>query len=213
MNKKRYRGCLLGGAIGDALGLPYVGLTREQIAERSCTGFADPSETMSSVVPVSDLGDSTTGEKLLAGQWSEDTQLTLALAECLIDEQGIFVPESWAHSLARWVNQGPRAPGISSLQAAIQFRTGGVEWDEGADPEGAGAGPAARSAPIALRWPYDSLQRRRIAVLQASVTHGHPDAQAASLAMSEAIAIALAADRETGEWKPSSSQSGKWEKS
>ena len=67
-------------------------------------------------------------------------------------------------------------------------------WDESADPEGAGSGAAARAAPLGLLFCSDSCaeDRRRSTVVQAQVTHGHPDAQAAALAMAEAIAMLTA---------------------
>jgi ADP-ribosylglycohydrolase len=150
--------------------------------------------TVTVVVPVGELGTSQIGQPLAAGQWTEDTQLMLALADSLIEEGGYFIPESWSHALVRWVNDEPRQQGISSIQAALQLRTGGVFWDESADPEGAGSGPAARAAPIGLLFCSEkgSEDRRSSAVIQAQVTHGHPDAQAAALAMAEAIAILTA---------------------
>lgn len=188
----KYRGCLLGAAIGDALGMGFAGLSREEIVSRNGGNeFAAGSGATSLIVPVGDLGESEAGEPLQPGQWTEDTQLMLALAATLIEEGGVFVPEAWSHSLVRWVNAEPRLPGISTLQAALQLRTGGVFWDEAADPEGAGCGPAARVAPIALLYAGDPVLRRRYAVMQAQVTHGHPDAHAAALAMAEAIALLL----------------------
>jgi len=189
--EERFVGCLLGGAIGDALGMPFAGCAREQIADLGgCRDFA-PSRGASSVsVPLSALGDSEVGDLLKPGQWTDDTQLTLALAESLIEEGGLFVPEAWAHKIVRWLNLGPRTPDISTVEAALQLRTGAVMWDEAADPEGASCGPAARVAPIGLFF-TDPTERRRAAVLQAQVTHGRPEAQAGALAVAEAIAMAV----------------------
>jgi ADP-ribosyl-[dinitrogen reductase] hydrolase len=195
-SEDRFRGCLLGGAIGDAMGMPVTGMSREEILALGAVRDFQPSRgAVPIVIPVADLGDSELGELLRPGQWTEDTQLTLALAQTLLEEGGSFIPESWAHNLVRWVHSAPRSPGLSTLQAALQLRTGGVFWDEAADPEGAGCGPAARVAPIALRFAQEPDRRRHAAVLQAQVTHGHPDAHAAALAVAEAIAFMLAQDR------------------
>jgi len=191
----KYTGCLLGAAIGDALATPYTGLTVDQVAESGRVGeFQAARVARSFVIPIGELGEAEAGDKLEAGQWTEDVQLMLALAEALIDENGAFIPEAWAHSLVRWLNGEPRSPGISTLQTAIQLRTSGVQWDEAADPEGAGCGAAARVPPVALLLPTKTKQRNGVALTQAQVTHEHPDAQAAALAIAEAIALLLPLD-------------------
>ncbi len=195
----RFAGCLLGTAIGDALGMGYVGRSAAEIQAAGggsqyvpATGFS-----MAISLPVGEYGATEIGQPLEAGQFTEDTQLTIALAQALIEEGGLFVGESWAHALVRWVNAEPRSSGTSTIQAALQLRTGGVEWDEAADPDGAGSGAAARVAPVGLLYCHDAETRRRVAVTQALVTHGHPDAQAAALAMAEAIALLVAAPSPT----------------
>lgn len=186
----RFTGCILGAAIGDALGMGYVGRTAAEIqASKGGSSFVPAAGfSMAISLPVGEPGATEIGQPLEAGQWTEDTQLMLALVESLSEEGGLFVAESWSHSLVRWVNGEPRSPGISTLQAALQLRTAGVFWDEAADPEGAGAGPAARTAPLALLYCNDLEMRRRAIITQALVTHGHPDAHAAALATGEAIA-------------------------
>jgi ADP-ribosylglycohydrolase len=190
--EEKFSGCLLGGAIGDALGMPWEGKTRAALQEIGLqSDFVSSERVHSLVLPLNEHGETESGNLLAAGQWTDKTQLMLALAETLVEEGGLFVPEAWAHKIVRWVNMEPRAPGLSTLQAALQLRTGGVEWDEAADPEGAGCGPAARVAPIGLLLADDPERRRDAAVQQAQVTHGHPDAHAASLAVAEAVAWAV----------------------
>lgn len=192
---QKYTGCLLGAAIGDALGTPFTGLTGEQRVETGRIGeFLPAREARSFLIPIGELGEAEVGDRLTAGQWTEDVQLMLALADALIEENGAFIPEAWAHSLVRWLNSEPRSPGVSTVQAAIQLRTSGVLWDEAADPEGAGCGAAARVPPVALLFPANAKERGIVAVTQAQVTHEHPDAQAAALAVAEAIALALPLD-------------------
>jgi ADP-ribosylglycohydrolase len=191
-DEAKFVGCLLGGAIGDALGMPFEGWSRAQIAEHGeIRDFAPATRTAPVVIPLGELGESEFEETLRPGQWTDDTQLTLALAETLIEEGGLFVPEAWAHKLVRWLNDAPRGPGLSTLQAALQLRAGDVSWEESADPEGAGCSPASRVTSLGLLY-ADVGKRRRAACTQAQVTHGHPDAQAAALAMAEAVALALA---------------------
>ena len=189
----KFIGCLFGGAIGDALGMPLTGRTRVEIAAIGPVSEFMAAELTAPVsLPLTALADPELDDPLGPGQWTDDTQLSLALADALIEEQGMFVPDTWAHALVRWLNNAPRGPGLSSLEAAVQLRTGGAEWDEAADPEGGGCGAATRAAPIGLAFASDPALRRRCAVLQALTTHGHPDAQAAALAVAEATALVLA---------------------
>jgi ADP-ribosylglycohydrolase len=194
----KYTGCLLGAAIGDALATPFTGLTVAEIEATGRAGDFQPArEAQAFVIPIGELRELSEpgfAERLRAGQWTEDVQLMLALADALIEENGAFIPEAWAHSLVRWLNDAPRSPGISTVQTAIQLRTSGVMWDEATDPEGAGCGAAARVAPLALLFPDRTELRVSTALTQAQVTHEHPDAQAAALAMAEAIALLLPLD-------------------
>jgi ADP-ribosylglycohydrolase len=196
--ESKFIGCLLGGAIGDALGMGFIGWTRAQLARSGEQhDFRGSTETAPISVPFADFGDPEFDDPLGPGQWTDDTQLTLALAETLIEEAGMLVPEAWAHKLVRWLNDYPRAPGLSTLQAAIQLRTGGVLWDEAADPDGAGCGAATRVSPVALFYADDPDRRRYAALLQAQITHGHPDAHAAAFVVAEAIAQVLPLTVET----------------
>ena len=190
INEERFTGCLLGAAIGDALGAGRVGATREELKGEPCD-FGPALNVPVFSIPIGSLGETATGARLKPGQWTDDTQLSIGMAQALIDEGGIFVPEAWAHQLVRWANGSLRGPGLSTLQAALQLRTGGVLWDEASDPEGAGCGAATRVAPLALRYGQASAARHKFAVLQAQVTHGSPDAHAGALAVAEAIALAL----------------------
>ena len=189
---KKIIGCLLGGAIGDALGMPVVGLSRAEIAELGgVRTFLASKGAATLLIPLNVIADSEAGDLLEAGQWTDDTQLTLALAETILEESGRFIPEAWAHKLVHWLNDEPRSPGVSTLQAAMQLRTGGVFWDESGDPDGAGCGAATRTAPIAIFFRNTAALRRECALTQAQTTHGHPDARAATLAVCEAIVSVL----------------------
>ena len=95
MFKKIY-GCLLGGAIGDALGMPFTGLSRAEIAQIGIIRSFEKARTTASLfLPLGAIGDSEEGDLLEAGQWTDDTQLALALAETILDEGGLFIPEVW----------------------------------------------------------------------------------------------------------------------
>jgi len=68
----RFRGCLLGAAVGDALGMPTEGYTAEEIRVR----FGIVEEMMPSPEGHFHFG-------LQAGQFTDDTEETLLLAESI----------------------------------------------------------------------------------------------------------------------------------
>lgn len=73
MNRDRIRGMFMGIAIGDALGVPVETYSAERIVQefgKITTYIQNPTHRWSSQKP--------------AGAWSDDTQLTLAVAESLI---------------------------------------------------------------------------------------------------------------------------------
>src|SRR3954447_5311099 len=109
----RYRGCLLGGAVGDALGAPVEFMTISEILERFGRGG------IRDFVP----------EYGRAGAITDDTQMTLFTAEGLLRafvrsrEKGICHPPSVVHhAYLRWLmTQGQSA-------AKLNFEIGMDGW-------------------------------------------------------------------------------------
>jgi len=67
------RGCMVGTAVGDALGMPSEGMTRQDIISNfgKITGFCDSQSRFS--------------KGLIKGNWTDDTKLTLATAGGLVE--------------------------------------------------------------------------------------------------------------------------------
>jgi ADP-ribosyl-[dinitrogen reductase] hydrolase len=82
----RYRGCLLGLAIGDALGAPL---------ESSKPG---------SFAPIKDMMGSASCP-LEPGKWTDDTSMALCLAESLITK-GMFDPKDQLERYLKWLEEG-----------------------------------------------------------------------------------------------------------
>ncbi len=195
----RMRGCLLGGAVGDALGAPVEFMSTAQIfAAFGAPGIQD-------FVPAYGR----------VGAITDDTQMTLFTAEGLIRAQvryegrGICHPPSVIHhALVRWLytqgERGPvlreppdgwlisrkelfalRAPGmtcLSALRAAKHF-------GENAENDSKGCGAIMRIAPIGLFVVADEERgggehrpprAYEMACESARTTHGHPSSTAAS---------------------------------
>ena len=86
----RFRGCLLGVAVGDALGMPTEGYTAREISSK----FG-----MIRVMMPAPEGHFHSG--LCAGQFTDDTEETLILAESIIEADG-FSPDRFAKKLTAW---------------------------------------------------------------------------------------------------------------
>jgi ADP-ribosylglycohydrolase len=157
--KDRVRGCLLGGALGDAWGGPSE-------------GAAGPVQFEIPLLPV----------------LSDDTQLTLATCESVLD-CGRVDPENLASHFSRWYTAGRiRGMGASTLKA-LRDLANGTHWAlAGARGEfAAGNGAAMRIAPLAfLLNPSEAADRTLIRDV-CRITHHSDEAYAGALAVVSAI--------------------------
>jgi ADP-ribosyl-[dinitrogen reductase] hydrolase len=160
-------GCLLGGALGDAWGGPWEGRVGP-------IPFEIP--TRSSV--------------------SDDTQLTLATCESII-ENDCVAPECLASHLLTWFMKG-RISGIgASTLKAMRDLAAGTHWAlAGSRGEfAAGNGAAMRIAPLAFLLDSKSPEHRRTICDVCRITHHNDEAYIGALAVLLAIRSIL-----TGEW-------------
>jgi ADP-ribosylglycohydrolase len=163
--KAQVHGGILGAVVGDALGLPFEGATREWLAGEQVNGMT---------------GDGPHGRP--AGTWSDDSSLLLCVASSLCSG---YRPDHIASNFLSWWREGLWTPsGMpfgygSTIAAAIQRMLAGVPaLEAGLDGEGAnGNGSLMRTLPVAL---YFSKQRRRMlnaAHEVSALTHAHPRSQ------------------------------------
>src|SRR5215475_732430 len=165
---KRHRilGCILGGALGDAWGGPWEG-TSGRVA------FRIPSR--SSV--------------------SDDTQLTLATCESIIENGGVQTGHLASH-FAKWFVAG-RITGIgASTLKAMRDLAAGVHWAlAGSRGEyAAGNGAAMRIAPLAFLFDPDKPTERTLIRDVCRITHHNDEAYIGALAVVIAIRSILAGD-------------------
>ena len=199
--KSRYRGCLLGGAVGDALGYPVEFMKEDGIFRK-----------------YGEKGIQTLSQAGNPAVISDDTQMTLFAANALIRSEAIHC--DWKENLLRayqeWLGtQGDeccirddprprmwlyeveglharRAPGNTCL-ASIR-RTAGKREAIFADNNSKGCGTVMRAAPYGLSVGYDPLSRGeeanaviKMAHVDADFTHGHPAAREASASLAALI--------------------------
>ena len=206
--RRRWRGCMFGGAVGDALGAPVEFMTLAEIRER----FGPPG-----------IVDYTTAFDR-PGSITDDTQMTLFTADGLLRahikqslEGSVNVAEIVSHAYQRWLmtqgtttplvdpagDQGwlieqrelhvKRVPGHTCLAALGAMPALGAK----ARNDSKGCGGAMRVAPVGLfcaREPgtSDARAARRAFELGcelAALTHGHPTGQVAAGAFAALVAL------------------------
>jgi ADP-ribosyl-[dinitrogen reductase] hydrolase len=147
--RARFRGCLLGLAVGDA-----VGTTLE---------FHPPG----SFQPIDDLVGGGPFQ-LNPGEWTDDTSMALCLAESLV-ECGGFEPRDQLRRYLRWFRQGYLSSngrcfdiGNTVRQALLRFEATGDPYCGSSDHYSAGNGSLMRLAPVAMfyaKQPAEAVER------------------------------------------------------
>jgi ADP-ribosylglycohydrolase len=149
--------CLVGGAIGDALGASAEG-------RRVIPPFAE----------------------LVRGPWSvtDDTQLTLATCEAITATRTVD-PEMIAASMLRWYQRGQVTRVGSSTLKALRDLKAGIHWAlTGRQGErAAGNGAAMRIAPLAFVLDASLPESRRTIRDVCRITHRSDEAYAGALAV------------------------------
>ncbi|MEP7276568.1 MAG: ADP-ribosylglycohydrolase family protein [Betaproteobacteria bacterium] len=207
--KRRYRGCLLGGAVGDALGAPVEFMSLAEIRET--------------------FGRSGITEYTTAfnrkGAITDDTQMTLFTAEGLLRAYAAgaargnlaAVAPFVANAYARWLATQDRTPGVAdfdrdgwlfAINELFEQRVPGASClsaleestrlGERARNDSKGCGGVMRSAPVGL-WCArldEGLSAERVArrALElgselAGLTHGHPTGRLAAGAFAALVAL------------------------
>jgi ADP-ribosyl-[dinitrogen reductase] hydrolase len=179
----RFRGCLLGVAVGDALGMPTEGYTAREIK----TKFGMVREMLPA--PEGHFHSS-----LIAGQFTDDTEETLLLAESLIDASG-FSPDRFAEKLidwgAAWTLDERLNRGVGfATRSAVESLIAGTPWQQSglAIPT---CGAAMRAAPIGLLYHPDLNIVKSYADLQSLPTHTSAAARAAAVAVAVGVALSV----------------------
>ncbi|TZE81413.1 ADP-ribosylglycohydrolase family protein [Calorimonas adulescens] len=151
----RYEGCLVGLAIGDALGMPVELMGVDEI-ERTYGHIEDMVNAKAGL-----------NSGLLRGQYTDDTQMTIALAEAIIEAGYV---EQYTVS-GRFVKLDGKliGPGLGCM-TGIKNMERGVPWDR-AGSDSAGNGAAMRTAPVALFYHGDPDRIIRATRVHSIMTH------------------------------------------
>jgi poly(ADP-ribose) glycohydrolase ARH3 len=167
----RFVGSMLGLALGDALGAPHEGGPVERLAWRLiCLPYG----------------------RLL--RWTDDTQMSMALAESLLARNGF----DRGHAAGLWADRAEflrgYGPGTRKILARIRAGEDPGEAAKRVFPQGSfGNGAAMRVVPLALFY-GDASALEDAARRSAEVTHAHPLGVEGAVLMARAAALALGAD-------------------
>ncbi|MCB0033460.1 MAG: ADP-ribosylglycohydrolase family protein [Anaerolineales bacterium] len=178
MEKERFRGSLLGLAVGDAVGTTL---------EFKAPGSFDPIDDMVGGGPF----------RLEPGQWTDDTSMALCLAASLIEKRG-FDAADQMRRYTDWYEHGYMSSngtcfdiGNTVRHALHRFQSSGDPYSGSTDPHTAGNGSLMRLAPVVLYYAGNMRVAMNRAAQSSRTTHGAKTAVDACRYMAAVLINAL----------------------
>jgi ADP-ribosylglycohydrolase len=182
MSAAQAEAILFGLALGDALGYPTEFMRLNDLPSRpgirtqyGARGIQEPPDP---------------------ALYTDDTQMTIALTEGLIDA-GLHADldtqmnaigdrfVAWSRS-----SENNRSPGRTCMRAVSLFANG-FSWRDSGIAHSKGCGSAMRVATIGYFFQHDEARLRRVAEASGLITHGHSAAVAATIAGAYLVKLAL----------------------
>ncbi|HXG51498.1 MAG TPA: ADP-ribosylglycohydrolase family protein [candidate division Zixibacteria bacterium] len=180
--RDRFRGCLLGLAVGDAVG--------------TALEFKEPG----SFKPIRDMVGGGPF-RLRPGEWTDDTSMALCLATSLVEKNG-FDPKDQMDRYCRWWKEGylssnGRCFDIGNTVAAAlrRYMQTGDPLAGLTSPYSAGNGSIMRLAPVPLFYYPDVGAATHYAAESSRTTHAAPECIDACRLLAGVICCALAGTR------------------
>lgn len=174
MTLDRFTGCLLGVALGDALGAPYE--------------FRHPPFEVAHEFRPGVFGTA-------PGHPTDDSTLAVACAEALLHERGDFAA-GYVRRLVAWADSGPPDIGNQTHRAVEAWRAGHPPPD---DETAQGNGSLMAVAPVGLRFAGDAGAARTAASAFARLTHPSPAAAECNVTYVGLISAALHGGGDVGD--------------
>lgn len=183
--KDRFLGCLVGLAVGDALG--------------TTVEFSSPG----TFEPVTDIvGGGVFGLK--PGQWTDDTSMALCLAESMVRKDG-FDPADQMRRYTNWYHLGYMSStgtcfdiGGATRAALHRFEATGDPYSGSIDPMTAGNGSIMRLAPVAMAYANRPEEAVKYAEMSSRTTHGAAESVEACAVLASILVAGLrGADKES----------------
>jgi ADP-ribosylglycohydrolase len=171
-------GCIVGQALGDALGF-VVEAEAPEVAEEYVGQWLLAGRAGERAHP-----------RFAFGQYSDDTQLARELLGSFADSGG-WNPQAFSRRLAELFRDGRDVGAGPGTRAAARRLLDGVPWqDSGTPAPYAGNGSAMRAGPLGLLFPGAPDEMRRAVREQSRITHLDPRCAAGAVAVAGAVALA-----------------------
>ena len=187
----RAYGALIGGAIGDAMGMPASFFTRAQIGETYgyIEDFLEPEKDVQGY-----HGD------LQAAEITDDTMESVIICNVLLEKNG-FSEEFFNQAMKEWAIEQKMLESTVIGPSTRRYLTALIE---GKDPkltagQGNTNGSAMRVAPIGVKYHYDIAKCLEAAAASSLPSHGSKPAVAAACAVAAAVAGGVAGGYTTNE--------------
>lgn len=155
-------GSLIGACVGEAMGATVEFMTPEAIKARYG-------------VLRDIIGGGAFGWE--QGEATDDIDMMFSVADSLMENNMVLIPENVAQKLMDWYNSGPKDIGNTTRMAIARLNSG-KSWDKASDPDyaqGAGNGSIVRCLPIVIAYRKVPLENCLQACDDAGrITHAHP---------------------------------------
>ena len=165
----KFRGAILGGFLGDAFGSGFEGMHPDR-----------------AVFHLSNLS------KKFPRQYTDDTDMTLALAESIIQSDKVD-PQDIAKQFSLYCDL-TRGYAIGAIKSILALRAG-LKWHQVArivfENGSFGNGAAMRVSPVGLFYHHDLESLQEAAIKQANITHIHPLGQWGAVMQAAAVGLAV----------------------
>jgi ADP-ribosylglycohydrolase len=170
---------LVGTAVGDAVGMPFESMlcNNKQLVEWDGNSYGNSEY-----------------HELQAGQFTDDTQMSIMVAESLIANG--FSPEDLSARYLEWIETGvARGYGRTTFMAVTNIKNG-VHWSETGVPGSYGNGTAMRAAPFGVFFRNDLKALIESVKIDSAITHRSDEAEAGALAIALATYFIVNDDEE-----------------
>lgn len=167
-------GAYLGFACGDALGATVEFMTPKQIQKRYG-------------VHRDMIGGGWLG--LEAGQVTDDTQMSLAVGQAIVDHQGWNI-QAVADNFVAWLESDPPDIGNTCRRGIMRYRDSGELYGLPRDDD-AGNGACMRNLPVVLATLNRPDCFSEWSLQQSHITHNHPLSNAATLTFGRIVNLLI----------------------
>ena len=183
--RDKFRGCLLGGAVGDMAGAPV---------EAESPGYiAGTYESVDEILSTDSVPEFT-GPDWRVGRFTDDTEMTVCVAEWLLageSPSAEYLLARFADAYEPWRRYGSGTEAI--LRMFPPHRAQWRELSTAMFPQGSyGNGSAMRVAPVGLAYFGDADAAASVAIESSRPTHSHSLAYQGAVIQTLAVAAATA---------------------